>query len=72
MMTPYQRNLTSNGRVFESESADAHGEDESVKSPSENRVGRDAFKSPLREYLDNHFKMSPEADEGTHGFDEQG
>lgn len=59
-------------RVFESESAYAHSEDELGKSPSESRAGRDAFESPSGEYSDNHFKRSPEMDDETHGFDESG
>ncbi|KAL6995988.1 hypothetical protein U1Q18_006126 [Sarracenia purpurea var. burkii] len=62
------------GSAFESESAYTHSEDESGKSPSGSPVGHHtAFRSPSREYSDNHFRKSPEADADTHrSFDEPG
>ncbi|XP_028053348.1 uncharacterized protein LOC114257757 isoform X2 [Camellia sinensis] len=57
-------------RACESESAYTHSEDESGKSPSSSPARHTAFESPSREYSDNHFKKSPEADAETHSFDE--
>ncbi|XP_047319743.1 actin cytoskeleton-regulatory complex protein pan1 [Impatiens glandulifera] len=59
---------------IQGESAYAHSDNESGKSPSGSPIGQTAFDSPYRDYSDDHFKKSPDADREAHsggGFDEQ-
>ncbi|KAE8704238.1 glutamate receptor 3.3-like [Hibiscus syriacus] len=66
-------NLFSTEHAFESESAYAHSEDESARSPHGSPTEINKLESPSRQFSDDHFEKSTEADSERHrSFDGSG